>query len=317
MGNELYNSIKSINLKLKTRYSMSMNKLLYDHIMKEGVFEIKFEDFLWAYSNVLTRKYSLNIQNNPIEILIPIIDYLNHSSINNNVEVVPHFDRTSQTSSVILMSTRNIEPGEQLLRNYGSMNNMLYYIKYGFFEEDNPIKEINIPFVGLNIKETLEEQEVKQDNNINSVIEKMNQAQADEIKRKLFEKYNINIHNYLESEISLYENKFDSNLMKFLRILFVDSNVSDKEEQKIHEHNYNKLFSVDNERQVLSFLKQHLNLFSKDLRNQNYLNLIEELGIIDSLQKYKKKNILKLENEEKNILNKNLIYIEDKLTKLI
>lgn len=317
IGNEIYNSINSINIKLKTRYSMSMNQLLYDYIAKDGVFELSFEDFIWAYTNVLTRKYSLIVQENPIEILVPILDYLNHSSINDNVEVLPYYDKIADVSYVLLLSTKDIESEQQLLRNYGTMNNMLYYMKYGFFEEQNLIKEISIPFIGENLSQTLKEQGIKLQYTTVNILDKINQAMNDNIKIQLLRRYNININDFLESEIKLFDNKFDSSNIKFLRIIFLEN--TDKDAEKILKHNFDTLYSRKNEKLVLDFLRQHLNIFLDNLKKEEdyYTVSINKLGNIDSLEKYKMKNILRLENEEKELIIKNIKFIENKQNNLI
>ena len=53
------------------------------------------------------------------------------------------------------------------------------------------------------------------------------------------------------------------------------------------------------------------------VKNTNHQNLIERLGNIDSVEKYKTKCMYKLEEEEKKLLEKNLKYVESKMRNLL
>jgi hypothetical protein len=66
--------------------------------------------------------------------MVPYIDLLNHSEIPNTLW---YFD--DDLDSFVLISTRNINKGEELTDNYGNKNNIELLLYYGFTLDSNPL----------------------------------------------------------------------------------------------------------------------------------------------------------------------------------
>lgn len=66
--------------------------------------------------------------------MVPYIDLLNHSEIPNTQW---YFD--DDLDSFVLISTRNINKGEELTDNYGNKNNIELLLYYGFTLDSNPL----------------------------------------------------------------------------------------------------------------------------------------------------------------------------------
>lgn len=113
-----------------------------------GKVSIDFEQWCWAFSIVSSRNLVLNnvpyqdsTDPNAIFMMVPLLDYLNHSSDPNCV-VTGYHDKVQDHSFVVLQSIRDIEPGEQLRISYGSLPNSHFVQKYGFTLPDNPEKKV-------------------------------------------------------------------------------------------------------------------------------------------------------------------------------
>jgi hypothetical protein len=303
MNKELIDNLSSLNMKLYITYTTFFYKTLYEMITKDNIFEIDIGLFIWAYSNVLARKLTVEAPKQNIEVLIPIVDYINHSSSDPNVVTMPFHDYTDGRSYLQVTTIRDIEEGEQLLRHYGDDTNRNYMNKYGFFDIDNKRKELNL-FYTQNIIEL-----VMQDPAVQDYI--MSGSQAEGLKQNLFKSNNVDMSG--SNTITLYPNKFETNILKYLRIWFLDESQCLKAEG----HDFAKIFSKENEIKVYKFLKvifdKHLSL----VKYNNYTDKIDILGVIDTVDKFKMKNLYLLEEEEQFLLSKNVDYINKKLNTLI
>lgn len=84
---------------------------------------------MWAFSIVTSRALPLNnlpfyLEEDPNAVLmiLPLLDYVNHS-FDPNVIAVPGHDPINDESYVMLKALRNIESGEQLEMSYGDLSN--------------------------------------------------------------------------------------------------------------------------------------------------------------------------------------------------
>jgi hypothetical protein len=76
------------------------------------------DEFLWAFSIVGSRSLVLNntpqpptADPNAVLMILPILDFLNHSA-NPNVIATPYHDKVSHQSYVVLQALREIAAGE-------------------------------------------------------------------------------------------------------------------------------------------------------------------------------------------------------------
>jgi hypothetical protein len=75
---------------------------------------------------------------NLLLIMMPLLDFVNHSN-KPNAGIVPFVDKVDDNHSyLILKALEDIEPDTQLHVNYGNLSNMHMVQKYGFtqFNED-------------------------------------------------------------------------------------------------------------------------------------------------------------------------------------
>jgi hypothetical protein len=299
---EIIDNASSLNVKIYISYSSYFYKTLFDYVKNENFFEIDINHFLWAYNNVLSRKLSVETRQN-VELLLPIIDYVNHSSIDPNVIVMPHFDINEKKSYLVLQSTRNIEAGEQLLRFYGEDNNRNYMNKYGFFDKENKIKELAL-FYDQNVLGLISHEAIVQE-----YFSYTRQAKSQ--KAKLFETNKIELG--VSESILIYPNKFENMILKYLRINFLN----EAECIKASGHDFSKIFSIENEIKVYKFLKVIFDKHFSFINYNNYTAKIEQIGKIDNIDKYKLLNLYLLEEEEQFLLSKNIDYLNKKLNTLI
>jgi len=324
---KLIENMSSMSLKLFFSETIGAYKYIYDLISQEGIFEISQEMFLWAYSNTLSRKISVidsfsgdDPQNGkPIELIAPILEYINHSSSKENVIVEPDYDYETKTSVIRVYSSQEIQAGDQLLMDYGkyeNYNNRQFINRYGFFDNENPKKFIELPFLLDEIFEIFEYSKEE-------ILQKFLHIQKNEnlkaFKTELLKKANLLNYETKFFKVNIYENKFDLELIKFLRIAFLEEeDISDSNsKQKALSHNFSNKFFDKNEKNVFAFCIKILEKYFASIKDNNYEGLIETLGIIDNREKFMLKNMYKLENEEKYLLDKNLKYLKKKLNSLI
>jgi hypothetical protein len=303
MKQEHINHLSSLNMKIYISYTTHFYKSIYEMVKKESIFDADLNFFIWAYNNVISRKLSVKSPKQSVEVILPILDYINHSSVDPNVTTVPYYDIKEDRSYVLLNSTREIQEGEQLFRFYGEDSNRNYMNKYGFFDKDNKRKDLNIFYTQHLFELILNEQIVQE------YLYLMKQAKP--LKEKLFKNNNVDL--VVSDSIEIYPNKFDNEILKYLRIIFL----SEEECIKAAGHDFGQIFSMENEIKVFKFLKVIFDKHFSLIKNNNYTNKIDALGEIDNVDKFKVKNLLLLEEEEQFILSKNVEYINKKLNTLI
>jgi hypothetical protein len=322
---------KMSSASLKFFYSETIGafKYIYDQIAKEGIFELSQENFLWAYNNTLSRKISIidhysNVSDNsdkgsPIELIAPIVEYINHSSSVANVFVEPDYDFDSKQSIIRLYAAENISEGDQLLLDYtksDKFNNRQLMNRYGFFDKDNPNKNIEVPFLMedvFNLFNILNEEIFmkffklqKNENLKNFKIELLRKAKLSDYENKFF-------------KLTLYDNRFDLELLKYLRIAFLaeeDLNDAAKKANLLN-FDFSIKFSDENERLVIMFCLGVLNNYFDNVKGNDYAKITGDIGKVESRKQFMLKNMYLLENEEKFLLEKSLKFLKKKLNTLI
>jgi len=307
---EIYDKICSMNLKKFYYDNKLFFQMLFDIIKANSVYEISFDEIVWAYTNVLSRKM-LIIEpqtNQPYEVIMPIIDYINHSSINVNCYYEPYYDSMSKVSYVSLKASRNIKEGEQLFLDYGPMSNKKFMNMYGFFDEENPITQSEFYFIGKNLNFWLDIKNEEILDEFNCHINSLKDA-----KNELLEKYSLSIEYFNEFNLILYPNKFDNKFLIFLRVVFLENEDLLNKIGELVEKDFSKMISVENEIKVFNYIKFILNKYYSNVKNLNHSDLIGNLGPIDTVDKFKTKSMYLLEKEEKFLLDKNINYLNKKI----
>jgi hypothetical protein len=309
----IYNNIKSINLKKYYHDNRLYMQTVYDLIAKEAIFEMSFDEVAWAYNNVLARKMIIvePISQMPYQLILPIIDYVNHSSIDANILVEPVFETERSTSFLSIKASRDIREGEQLFFDYGPMYNKKFMNMYGFYDDQNPIQESDFLFITSS-------------ENLYGLLQFTNEDIISEFYNKIASNVNLKSQIMTKNEISmdmfyptfnlmLYNNKFENKLVKFLRIVYLEN---DQVENAIN-YDFNQMYSLENDKKVYSMIHVILNKHLSFVKDIKHSECIEALGTIDSAEKYKTKCMYKLENEEKILLEKNLKFLNNKLRNLL
>lgn len=99
-----------------------------DVAKRDGVNKITFEDFNWAFNIVSSRTLTLNNQfdqeldEDGCLMILPLLDYLNHSPSPNCV-AVPLYDKLYEESFVELKAIKDIKKDDQLTISYGNLPN--------------------------------------------------------------------------------------------------------------------------------------------------------------------------------------------------
>lgn len=310
---DMYNKIKSINLKKYYHDNKLYMQNIYDLIFKEAIFEMSFDEVAWAYNNVLARKMIIvePISQIPYQLILPIIDYVNHSSIDANILVEPVFETERSSSYLSIKASRDINEGEQLFFDYGPMYNKKFMNMYGFFDDQNPVQETDFLFItsSENLYSLLE---FTKEDILAEFYNKI--ASNNYLKNQIMTKNDIQMEMFYPTyNLMLYNNKFENKLVKFLRIVFLD----DDEVINVINHDFNKMYSLKNDRKVYNMIYTILNKHFSFIKDRKHQECIEALGVIDSAEKYKTKCMYKLENEERTLLEKNLKFLNNKLKSLL
>ena len=82
---------------------------------------------------------------NMLLLIIPLFDMINHS-FEPNAIIIPHEDKLTNESFVMLQALRDIEKDEQLFVSYGNLGNTHLIQKYGFTVENNPNNSLSCTF---------------------------------------------------------------------------------------------------------------------------------------------------------------------------
>jgi hypothetical protein len=324
---ELLEKIKSKNLIKYYHENNQFFDLIYSLLCRETTYDISIEEITWAFNCVFSRKLSILEQdtNSPYELLLPVVDYINHSSTQSNLLYQPYYERVDQRSYLSVVAKRDIEKGEQLFFDYGPYTNKKFVHMYGFFDRENPKVESDFYIHGQNLLNLLQIQPNSDEDEtyrkflykIEEITNKENYSSTSQfrIKHKLLEKNNATfLGGYNEINLTLFPNKFDIKFLKFLRIIFLDNgDISEDNIGKVENHNFTNIYSRDNELKVYNFLKYILKKHISPIEEIDHEELISEIGLIDNVEKVKLKTMFLLEREEKMLLEKNIKYIDSKL----
>jgi hypothetical protein len=198
------------------------------------------------------------------------------------------------------------------------MYNKKFMNMYGFFDQHNPVIESDFLFIAEpDYLLPLLEFSGDEGNGILNLFYQSLENNKD-LKNQILEKHDLNINMfYPQFNLMLFANKFDTKFLKFLRILFLKNEILLNDLDHLLNHDFNLLYSFENEKNVFYFVHIIMNKHFSFVRNKNHQDLIERLGKIDSVEKYKTKCMYKLEEEEKNLLEKNLKYVELKIRNLL
>ena len=109
-------ALEPMNDKLK-KFAVSKN-IQYNDILRE---------FKFNYNMALTRNFGRPGSYYDINTMVPFLDLLNHSDINNT-----HWIYEDKKEGYTLIAFRDIEEGEQVTVTYGRFYNSLLYKTYGF-----------------------------------------------------------------------------------------------------------------------------------------------------------------------------------------
>lgn len=325
----------SVSLKLFFSETLAAFRFIYEAIAKQGIFELSQESFLWAYCNTLSRKLSIidefnanNIKSSeaaeknggtPIEFIAPVVEYINHSSKNANVIVEPDYDFDAKQSIIRLYACEDINEGEQLLLDYAKLerfDNRMFMNRYGFFDKDNPNKSFEIPFLMEDVFElfgiTKEEIFVK-------FLALQKNENLKSFKNELFKKAKVSDFENKFFKLRLYDNKFDVELLKYLRIAFLtESDLSGASKKaNLLSFDFSKKFSDVNEREIALFCVGILNKYFLSVKDNDYEKIVQDIGEVESREHFMLKNMYLLEKEEKYLLEKNLNFFKKKLNMLV
>ena len=320
--------ISSVSLKLFYSETISAFKYMFEMIAQQGIFELSQENFLWAYCNTLSRKTSIidyysenndNEKGSPIELIAPIIEYINHSSSTPNVMTEADYDFDSKQSIIRLYACTDIDQGDQLLLDYAKsegFNNRQFMKRYGFFDLENSNKTIEVPFLIGDVFELfgISNEEVfvkyfalqKNENLKNYKNELLRKAKLSDYENKFF-------------KLTLYDNKFDMELLKFLRIAFLtEEDLSDAvKKASLLSFDFSKKFNDKNEKQVALFCLGILSKYFESVKDKDYDGIIRDIGKVESREQFMLKNMYLLESEEKFLLERNVNFLKKKLNMLI
>ena len=227
----------------------------------------------------------------------PIAEYLNHSHDPNCILTLGKTLHQDQSLEMLVWkSVKDIPIGEQLFVSYGNLSNYHFLQKYGFtLDNFNSLQKFPLYFKFLDYKSIVDDQM--------------------ELKFKLGQHKKIEDYRGLHY---LYDNKFDMNLLKSLRIAFLTSDLIN---QLTFEHLWNhetfdKPLSIPQEETILLALKSHVQEWYDAVKGKDYLSVKEGLGEIDHINKVHMKNIYTIQHEEQTMLQKNLKFIDQKINEL-
>ena len=101
------------------------------------------EEYGWAVSQVFSRTFRIEDAKGrraPRRVMIPIADLLNHSSVDEEVNVT--WRVTEDLSAFVIEAKRNIRKNEELILSYGERNDQHFLLFYGFLPNVNPDNSI-------------------------------------------------------------------------------------------------------------------------------------------------------------------------------
>ena len=101
------------------------------------------EKYGWALSQVFSRTFRIEDARGrraPRRVMIPIVDLLNHSSVEEEVNVT--WRVKEDLSAFIVEAKRNVGKDEELILSYGERNDQHFLLFYGFLPSMNPCNSV-------------------------------------------------------------------------------------------------------------------------------------------------------------------------------
>ena len=96
--------------------------------------EISLYDWLWAWSIVGSRNFSINVDGISKSAMVPLADMLNHYR-----PAETKWGYNNAKKGFTMMTLKGIKPRAQLMDSYGRKSNRKYLLHYGFVMDDNII----------------------------------------------------------------------------------------------------------------------------------------------------------------------------------
>lgn len=265
---------------------------------------------VFEYYNMAVNKYkhTIEYEKGIISLVNPFINLIKPKS-NGNVDFLPIYDEHKNYSTVIVIATRPIEKGEVLSFSYNDFSNLELAIRYGEIDLDNPNRYIecnlsafendwNFYFEGANQKL----------NELRTML-----ASNLKLKQKLCEYKGYEPYERIYSKaIKFYSTRFDVSILKYLRIGFLTSEELSVQQTDIFAYDFNKKWSTLNEKKAYEYLEQIVNYYYEPLKDLNFEQLLVSEGT-----NYKQWMLIKLEEEEKKILDSNATHLIKKINSLI
>ena len=101
------------------------------------------DEYVWALSQVFSRTFRIEDvrgRRAPRRVMIPIVDLLNHSSVEEEVNVT--WRVTEDLSAFIVEAKRDVGKDEELILSYGERNDQHFLLFYGFLPSANPCNSV-------------------------------------------------------------------------------------------------------------------------------------------------------------------------------
>lgn len=120
----------------------------FGRLTREGSSDpcVTFDDFLWARGVQISRSFPPSYGGasswTTVGCMLPVLDMMNHPSVfgKDNVE----FDTHCRPGTLVLVATRALDAGEEVLYNYGEKSNEQFMFSYGFCLKDNPHNSVSV-----------------------------------------------------------------------------------------------------------------------------------------------------------------------------
>ena len=119
LSKENYDKISSDSLKHSIYWYKKDTKDYWNSLTKDNFYQISFEDFNYLYNTIHSRKIKVESDKGEISVISPLVDLINHSTLN-NCEVEVKWLQSAETSMLTLYSSKDIYENEELLINYDS-----------------------------------------------------------------------------------------------------------------------------------------------------------------------------------------------------
>ena len=241
---------------------------------------------------VFNNETTSELDDNGLLMIVPLLDFVNHSQEPNCI-ILPYHDRVTDQSYVILQTIRQIKKGDQLTISYGAdMPNMNLVQKYGFTTRDNPNKKVvtNLPFHDYGTI-AYEETDLKVHHSKRIGIPYSQEALFNAV---------------------LYGDKFSSEVLRQIRLTFLTSRclMNNGGATWLDDKDFNEALDMENERMTFDFLIEGLEKQLNNLKpRDHYQNSLDQMPQVTSVREMNQMNLNVLHLDEHDVLTKNLSYL--------